>query len=404
MDTPGDAPPSTGRRNYSQIVIPDSFPSLEERTVDGKKRWFCPFGARCNLGHTGRKGFATHGPAIKHLKAHVAREAEAKAAARQQPLPDEALALRQTSHVRVPVECYSKFANVDIKEALAPIRGGRSTIQFIPKAARIPAVEVFNQFLSGARENSDHGRNSAVGLALFHSTALGVPREEGRLPEEAVCFDVVSTRRRVARVKSRTQKLLQGDFTGAVEEANDRDAAAAAAFRPTSRPVAPTTANGADPADAPKVTQAQKRRVHRFLKLGELSKALGALNQSTPAQYGEDTFARLQQLLPDAAEELDAFGQDQPAPVVCDANVMAKVIRKLRRGVAAGPSMLTNDHIKAMFPVGTDADKSRLEPLLDFVNATLAIRAHSSTHIDIGGGHPLTAPTGRTLRQASIGY
>ena len=54
-----------------------------------------------------------------------------------------------------------------------------------------------------------------------------------------------------------------------------------------------------------------------------------------------------------------------------DANTLASVLRKLRRCVAPGPSMFTNDHLLTLFPVETDADVQALTPLLAFVNKVL---------------------------------
>jgi hypothetical protein len=51
---------------------------------------------------------------------------------------------------------------------------------------------------------------------------------------------------------------------------------------------------------------------------------------------------------------------------------LVRVLRRLRRLVAAGPSGLTNDHILHMFPTKTDADIAGLDPLLAFVNKALA--------------------------------
>jgi hypothetical protein len=75
--------------------------------------------------------------------------------------------------------------------------------------------------------------------------------------------------------------------------------------------------------------------------------------------------------LPDREEALGDL-KDLPPALSCDEDTLVKVLRKLKRLVAAGPSGLTNDHILHMFPVSTDADVPVLAPLLDFVNKALA--------------------------------
>jgi hypothetical protein len=55
-----------------------------------------------------------------------------------------------------------------------------------------------------------------------------------------------------------------------------------------------------------------------------------------------------------------------------DLATLRSVIARLRSGVAPGPSGLTNDHIKQLFPTSSEEDTQNLVHLLAFVNAVLA--------------------------------
>ena len=67
------------------------------------------------------------------------------------------------------------------------------------------------------------------------------------------------------------------------------------------------------------------------------------------------------------------------APTQVDAEALAKVLRRLRHGVAARPSMLTNDHLRAMFPADTEQDKAALAPLLSCINKILRAELDDET-------------------------
>jgi hypothetical protein len=76
--------------------------------------------------------------------------------------------------------------------------------------------------------------------------------------------------------------------------------------------------------------------------------------------------------LPRPIPEANAAQQAAGAPVQVDLGVLRSVISRLRSGVAPGPSGLTNDHVKQLFPTASDADSDSLGNLLAFVNTVLA--------------------------------
>jgi hypothetical protein len=60
------------------------------------------------------------------------------------------------------------------------------------------------------------------------------------------------------------------------------------------------------------------------------------------------------------------------APTQVTMDQFAGVMRKgMRHAVSPGPSMLTNDHVRALIPVETEADLVRAAPMLDWVNKAL---------------------------------
>ena len=247
----------------------------------------------------------------------------------------------------------------------------------IPKAAVPITGSVFNQCLSAAGSSGQHGRNGTAALSLFPLLVLGIPYSENLHPPGLAAFNQVATRKRVQHLHTQAGRLLNGDFTGALDAASARDAPAAetrrqAALRDALHLRTRTAASRHDTLTSTGlVSQRQKRKVDQLLRMGEYSRALAALLESAPADFSQATFDRIAALMPDREESLGEL-KDLPAALSCNEDTLVKVLRKLRRLVAAGPSGLTNDHILHMFPFSTEADIAGLEPLLAFVNKALA--------------------------------
>jgi hypothetical protein len=107
-----------------------------------------------------------------------------------------------------------------------------------------------------------------------------------------------------------------------------------------------------------------------FVSLGEPRKAADTLMPQPRAAFCEDTFAVLAELHPPTRHAIPAELQDptDDIPAQVGASTLAEVLRKLRHGVAPGPSLLANDHLLTLFPVETDSEVEALALLLSFVN------------------------------------
>lgn len=73
---------------------------------------------------------------------------------------------------------------------------------------------------------------------------------------------------------------------------------------------------------------------------------------------------------------LDRTGE---VPTQVTSGMLAAVLRRLRHCVAPGPSMLTNAHLRSLFPSEMDAEVEALAPLLSFVNKVLAAEVDEET-------------------------
>ena len=367
----GKSPASLRRERRNAVVIPDDYPALRVEEVDGKTCYFCPF-ATCLRGKPGAKGYGSKGAAETHMKDHVLKQQDAAAQNGSQPQPGQAQPAKPPP-ARIPTESWQQLAGKDVPSLLAP--RGQATIAFIPRGAQPAVGAALNQALDAACAPGISGECGAVALALTASLTLGVTYVDNQQPVEQGVFNKVASRKRTAHIVKQANMVLRGDFNGALEAANARDGlsaqarkeafARAASFRKSQHSA------GARPGGA-LLSQKQKRKIHNLIKVGELSRALAVLSSSDPAKFDEATFNRIRKLLPDVEEELTALGVDLPAAAECDEDTLCKVIRKLKRLVAPGPSGLTNDHIKALFDTESEAGRLAMQPLLRFVNAALA--------------------------------
>ena len=139
-------------------------------------------------------------------------------------------------------------------------------------------------------------------------------------------------------------------------------------------PLAPTPPLG-EPAEPRKLTPGVIRRACRFISLGELGKGAAALVQSVAATFCHATFCIIDALHPPAPVDMPIPAHilsANPAPVQVSRDTLVAVLGRLRKGVSAGVSGLTNDHLRCLFPTETDGDVKALDPLLTFVNRALA--------------------------------
>jgi hypothetical protein len=95
-----------------------------------------------------------------------------------------------------------------------------------------------------------------------------------------------------------------------------------------------------------------------------------ATTPGIPAEPDDDTFHTLGALHGPLPREIPA--QPATTAVQVDLATLRSVISRLRSGVAPGPSGLTNDLIKQLFPTSSEEDTENLVHLLAFVNAVLA--------------------------------
>jgi hypothetical protein len=110
------------------------------------------------------------------------------------------------------------------------------------------------------------------------------------------------------------------------------------------------------------------------VSLGELGKAAAALVQSAAASFCNATFRIIEELHPPAPAERPipaSVLNARPAPIQVSRDTLVGVLRRMRSGVAAGVSGLTNDHLRCLLPTETDGDLAALDPLLVFVNQVL---------------------------------
>ena len=112
---------------------------------------------------------------------------------------------------------------------------------------------------------------------------------------------------------------------------------------------------------AQRMPEAQRhaQRVHRNLAQGSITRAAGALDAAPVAQYDADLPAKLQALLPQAdppaiPEALQDPAVRAAASALVSEEVLARVLPKLPRGSAGGPSGWTYEHVQVVIRSGPD--------------------------------------------------
>jgi len=367
----------------------------------------CPYGVGCTVGGcragagklTSLSAWRRHGTA--HLKAEAAW---ARRAADAHYIRDESdeedggrddVAGGGSSQDTGPLprspppNSYAEVQEVSLPDALAP---GHRTVQWIPRPllAGARAAFSFSLRLFGDAVGVAPA-NAAKAIALFAVIALGVPRADTSATSATRGLPAAVRRRRDKLLSRQVNWAARGLFTEALENAKRRlaqDAARSSATHLTATAAAPTAAAAAAQpaalaADAgvPTLTAAQLRRTRMFASVGEPRKAADALTPQARAAFCEDTFAVLDALHPPPRrplppELLDTTGE---VPAQVTATALAAVMTRLRRCVAPGPSLLTNDHLRSLFPAETDAEVEALAPLLSFVNKVLAAEVDEET-------------------------
>jgi hypothetical protein len=117
------------------------------------------------------------------------------------------------------------------------------------------------------------------------------------------------------------------------------------------------------------------RRFTSLIRVAEFRRGADALSYVPHAPYDDGTAAVIEELHPPRMREIpEALLTPQPgeAPVQIDAAGLKAVLRRLKRKVAPGPSRLTNDHLRQLFPPDSADDDPNLGLLLFFVNKVLA--------------------------------
>ena len=110
------------------------------------------------------------------------------------------------------------------------------------------------------------------------------------------------------------------------------------------------------------------------MTLGRLGKAASRLLHAAGAPFDLESFDILEELHPPAPAGRpipDAVMNANPAPLQVSRDTLVKVLSRLKSGVAAGGTGLTNDHLRCRFPTEKDGDLAALDPLLTFVNRAL---------------------------------
>jgi hypothetical protein len=244
-------------------------------------------------------------------------------------------------------------------------------VQWIPRCLLVCAQAAFDTLLRRAVRPESTDDNGVIGLALFATDGLGTFHRRGER----------GGKRQLRALADQLRGITTGSFVrlraAAAALARSR-AAAQPSPAPAAAPAAPSLPQppGTVEPDPACPTPALSTRVtRRFLALarqGQLRRAADALTPEQTAPFSDATFAVLAQLHPPLPGPYPAglLAQSVDAPVQASLSILRGVIGRLRPLTAPGPSGLTNDHIRQLFP--PNASDAALQPLLDFVNLVLA--------------------------------
>ena len=350
-----------------------------------------PFGTGCASapcpvdGSTCALGLCRGGKLIKNLegwnkhgRAHFARElaAAAKAAsltvAASVDLTDAQL--KSVPATPLPREALEGLSAVELETTLAP---GQRTVQYIPRPLRPIAFSAFSTALSHCTDSPTVTIAASKVLATIAFFGLGVDEAAVAIPEGETGVPTATRKARVEALSRQLGLLAHGRFSQAATIAADRAererAAAARAAPPAPDKDGATLTSGV-------LSPSTIRAVHMHNANGNHGKAVNRLIPAPSAAFCDSTFKTIDRLHPQARHPIpDELLSVEVEPVVATLDTVVAVLGKLRRGVAAGVSGLTNDHLLSLFPVDTEAERAALGPLLKFVNMVLAAKVDEAT-------------------------
>ncbi len=215
--------------------------------------------------------------------------------------------------------------------------------------------------------------DASKSLAVFAFYGLGVGKRKADLAIEPgeTCPPADVRRARDSTISRQLGLLAHGRFSEAGAIAARRAASERSAAASGDEPA--PAAEGEDNGGSEQLSASTIRAVHLQCALGNPGKGAGRLETTPAAAFCGTTFTILLELHPPARHAiLAALMSVVVEPVKATTEALVAVLGKLRRGVAAGCSGLTNDHLRSLFPVDTEPEQEALGPLLRFVNKALA--------------------------------
>ena len=338
----------------------------------------CPVdGSACTVGkHRGlilsAKAWGAHG------RAHYSRDRiEAARAASFVSAPSVDLTEAQLTSVppeRPPREALAALDSVDLGEALAP---GQRTVQYIPRPLKQMSFAAFSFILSHCMDTPRITIGASKALATFAFFGLGADKAAVEVLPGAAGVSAEALKARAASISRQLGLIAHGRFSEVAAAAADRVARGNAAAATASS----VSVGGAEDLSAPgALSPGTIRAVNCQNALGNHGKAVDKLIPAPSADYSEPTFELVNLLHQPERHAIDqALLSVEVEPVVATPAALIAVLGKLRRGVAAGVSGLTNDHLRSLFPADTEPEQAALGPLLRFVNMVLAAKVDEET-------------------------
>jgi hypothetical protein len=113
----------------------------------------------------------------------------------------------------------------------------------------------------------------------------------------------------------------------------------------------------------------QRRRIHRQLQLGNISRAARVLQESPQATVTDEVLEGLTALHPHEDAPQPPAAEECPAQIT--SGILVKVLDKVPRGSAAGPSGWTYEHVKAAMKASLEAENAMLELMSALVQGKL---------------------------------
>lgn len=362
------------RRAWSTFAVPADFlggPSLPTAFPAPCHRPGCPSHRKHQVFKA--TGYQAHG------RWHAAQEDAARRAVLDAPMADvgddggpsaAAVSLALPTAGLDPSK-FSELSAVDLREAHRP--GSARAQQWIPRHALPLARAAYNRVLSATV--TPDGRldpGGVTALALFATDVLGVDRRSG----------AAAGQRQTRQLERQLRAFADGRFGELRRAAEARAARNEAATLAGAAPPgcgAGTSSNQPQPPSpsptpaVPTLAHRARRRAQQLARQGELRRACDALTPSEAAPAEEATFEVLRALHPAPLRPIsdELLARVVEHPLQATAATLRAVLTSLRRLVAPGPSLLTNDHLLQLFPPDTTSDEELL-PLVQFVNCVLA--------------------------------